>query len=267
MEAVNGEQVTEIEPLNTKKTLPEHLQSFKRNITVEPVGFLILTSSVLASICTQKLSLEKTCRVNLNFGDEICDSLIKKQSGNNSQYERMLQEYVTHIISLKVIVEYATPSLIITFLGAWSDLTGRRIVILIIPIVAHILQCISNMLNVMLFNQLPVEVLLFLDAFLHGIGGGWSLVFIGIFSYISDITTVKERTYRLGYVNFCAFVSVPIGLAMSGFILKNFGYYGVYGFSITLHTVNLMYVLLKLKDPPRSDEQKMVSFFFYFIRK
>jgi PCFT/HCP family folate transporter-like MFS transporter 1/3 len=42
----------------------------------------------------------------------------------------------------------------------------------------------------------------------------------GVFSYIADITTEEERTLRIGIVNLCFSLGVPIGMAFSGILLK-----------------------------------------------
>lgn len=46
------------------------------------------------------------------------------------------------------------------------------------------------------------------------------LFFKGVFSYIADITTEEERTLRIGIVNLCFSLGVPIGMAFSGILLK-----------------------------------------------
>lgn len=43
---------------------------------------------------------------------------------------------------------------------------------------------------------------------------------MGVFSYIADITTEEERTLRIGFVNLCFSLGVPIGMAFSGVLLK-----------------------------------------------
>lgn len=50
--------------------------------------------------------------------------------------------------------------------------------------------------------------------------GGWFTMLMGVFSYIADITTEEERTLRIGFVNLCFSLGVPIGMAFSGVLLK-----------------------------------------------
>lgn len=43
---------------------------------------------------------------------------------------------------------------------------------------------------------------------------------MGVFSYVADITTKEERTLRIGIVNLCISLGVPVGMAFSGILLK-----------------------------------------------
>lgn len=43
---------------------------------------------------------------------------------------------------------------------------------------------------------------------------------IGIFSYLADVTTEKERTYRIGLISIVYTISVPFGMAFSGILLR-----------------------------------------------
>ncbi|XP_073951268.1 lysosomal proton-coupled steroid conjugate and bile acid symporter SLC46A3-like [Choristoneura fumiferana] len=263
----------ETEPLRAqeetpKLTLRQRISYVSKHITVEPAGVLVLSASIFAAVCTQTLQLEKACRVNLNLGDEICTSLRNQDSDNNTQYEIKVQQYVATRLAWRSAIQSVIPCIILIFVGAWSDMTGRRIIVIMVPLFGEILQCISNIINVIFFDELPVEVLIFFDVFFPAILGGWSTLFLGLFSYMGDITTVENRTHRLGFVQFCTFVGLPIGMGLSGVVLKKFGYYAVYGTSLIIHLINVTYISLRLKDPERTKEQKKHDGqgFLHFIR-
>lgn len=58
------------------------------------------------------------------------------------------------------------------------------------------------------------------EALFPGLAGGWFTMLMGLFSYVADITTEDERTLRIGIVNLCFSLGVPIGMACSGILLK-----------------------------------------------
>lgn len=56
------------------------------NITVEPMLACYIIPSVLAGLATQNLNLEKACRVNLDYGDTVCDALMRRETANYTEY-------------------------------------------------------------------------------------------------------------------------------------------------------------------------------------
>ncbi|KAI5645165.1 major facilitator superfamily domain-containing protein [Phthorimaea operculella] len=57
------------------------------------------------------------------------------------------------------------------------------------------------------------------------------------------------------------------GTGLSGYLIKNFGYYAGFSVSLCFHIINFTYIACFLKDPPRSIEQKKHDHkgFFYKI--
>lgn len=68
-----------------KMSFREKLKYIFSNITVEPIVICYVMPSVLSSLATQNINLEKACRVNLNYGNEICDALSNRQTSNYTQ--------------------------------------------------------------------------------------------------------------------------------------------------------------------------------------
>lgn len=246
----------------TKKKVCETVCHVLRNTTVEPCMLLFIMSCILSMISTQNLNLEKACRVNLNFTDEICSSLKMQEAGNQNEYEREAQKLLTSAMAKRTYISATIPCLLALFVGAWSDKTGHRKFFMIIPIMGQILVCLNNMINVYFFHQLSLEVLVFSEAVLEGLSGGWCICFLSMFSYISAITTDVNRTFRMGLLNFTLTVGFPMGMGISGVLLKNYGYYGCYGLSASLQFLNLIYSIFILKDPKRNKEQKKVILFY-----
>lgn len=243
-----------------KRSCSETCAYVLKNVTVEPTMALFVLSCVLMMLTTQNLSLEKACRVNLNFTEEICHSLKIQDIESQNEYEKATQQLLTKFIAARTYITATIPCALALLVGSWSDKTGHRKIFLIIPIVGQILAGISNMVNYYFFLQLRLEVLVFTEAAFESITGGWCVAFFTMFAYISAITTEKTRTFRMGLINFSLTVGFPIGMGISGVLLKKTGYYGSYGLVIGLHFINLMYNIFWLKDPERTPEQKQVIF-------
>ncbi|OWR45015.1 adenylate cyclase [Danaus plexippus plexippus] len=273
MSADTGKVLPEEEPLKNRenkkndfesKGFFEKLTYLKSNVTVEPIFAGIVIPSMLARLAIQNLNMDKTCRLKLNFGEEICDALLERK-GNLTYYEGEVQKVISSIETWKSVIQTALPTILVIFMGAWSDRTGNRKLCILLPIVGEFLVCISNILSVVFFNDISVEVTMFLEAIFPAITGGWVMVFLGVFSYVGDITDEKTRTFRVGLVNLCLTAGIPIGVSLSGILLKLWGYYGIFATSglIYLTTFTYGYIYLEKQTKPgidKSEKAKPVTF-------
>ena len=80
--AINKTKLDEKRP----STWREKLDNVIKNITVEPVVAAYIMPSVLSNLATQNLNLEKACRVNMNYGDDVCDALTRRETANYTMY-------------------------------------------------------------------------------------------------------------------------------------------------------------------------------------
>lgn len=258
-------ELNEKAPLKGNTELVERKSCVQRccfifsNITVEPCMFLFVFPLIVCILTSQNLILEKTCRVSLNFSEEICDSLKLQTIEGENQYERDVQHIVTKTMAWRTYITASLPCLLSLFIGAWSDKTGHRKMFFMYTLTGQILVCINGVINTYFLRQLPLEVFVFSEAILDGLSGSWCVSFLTIYSYISAITTNENRTFRMGVISFCVTVGFPVGMGLSGILLRKLGYYGCYGVAGSLYMINLLYTTTILKDPQRSAEQKSVS--------
>ncbi|CAK1603867.1 unnamed protein product [Parnassius mnemosyne] len=241
---------------NKKKSLKEKIAYIKDNITLEPVLAGYVIPGVLSRLATQNLNLDKACRVNLKYGDAVCDALIAKEGNMYQKEELNIQELIASMETWKNIILTALPSFLILFLGAWSDRTGKRKICILLPIVGDLLACLSNILNAYFFYELPVQVTMFFEAFFPAITGSWITTYMGAFSYISDISSEETRTFRVGIANLCLTAGGPIGTALSGILLKYIGYYGIFTLSSILYVCSICHGIFYIKDPQRKIQDK-----------
>lgn len=271
--STNGDHSSpEAQPLKEEKARKDNFENknffqklwyLKRNITVEPIMAGLIISSMLSRLVIQNLNLDKACRVRLNYTDDICDSLIKQKKSNFTLYEGEVQKIISSIEAWKSIVQTALPIILVIIMGAWSDRTGNRKLCILLPIFGEFLVCISNILSTFFFYEISIEVTMFLEAFFPAITGGWVMVYLGVFSYVSDITDAESRTFRIGLVNLCLTGGVLIGTALSGILLKFLGYYSIFTLSGTIYllTFTYGYFYLKTKTKPGIEDNKQVSSF------
>ncbi|CAH0407601.1 unnamed protein product [Chilo suppressalis] len=255
------EKQPEEEPLKEKEEKPksddksffERLWAIKSNITVEPVLAGLIIPSMLARLAIQNLNLDKACRVKLNYGDMVCDALIDR-TGNYSDEEANVQKVISNIEAWKSVVQTAIPTILVIFMGAWSDRSGNRKICIILPLIGELMVCISNIVSVFFFYEISVEVTMFFEAFFQAISGGWVMIYLGVFSYISDVTNEETRTFRVGLVNLCMTAGIPIGTALSGILLKWWGFYGIFAASATVYIITLIYSCICLESKTKHND-------------
>ncbi|CAB0044529.1 unnamed protein product [Trichogramma brassicae] len=234
--------------------LREKARFIVRNITVEPLVALYIIPSVLAALATQNLNLEKACKVNLGYSDLVCASLSARNTTGYAHEEAAVQGLVASMQTWKTALQSFFPSILIVFMGAWSDRTGLRKPCMMLPIVGEFLTSVSLIACTYWFYELPMEAAGVFEALWPALTGGWFTMIMGTFSYIGDVTSVESRTVRVGAVNAFLSLGVPIGMALSGVLYIELGFYGVFGIATVCYVLSFLYGLLVIKEAPRSRE-------------
>lgn len=198
------------------------------NISVEPVMVCLILPCIMSVIATQNLTLEKSCRVNLALGKDICDALI---TGNESYpgyktHEVAVQKLAATMSIWKNIIMSLFPACLLLFLGSWSDRHWRRKPCMLISMLGEIAACLGNILCVYFFYETPLEALILAESLPTVFSGGWFSLFLGIYSYIGNITDEKTRTVRIGAIHTLYTISFCVGTSLSGILYTHIGYFG-----------------------------------------
>lgn len=269
LDAVKANAMPEEVPLTTdpkiniqEMTFMQKSKYLKSNITVEPALALFIMPSVLALMATQNLNLDKACRVNLGFDDNVCTALRLRKRDNYTLEEDEVQKLIASVQGWKSVIHTAVPTLLMLFIGAWSDKTGQRKICMLLPIFGEIMTCVFNLINTYFFYDVSVEWTVFMEVICPSLTGGWYTMFLGTFSYLGDITSVQTRTFRLGILNLCMTIGFPVGLGLSGVMLKYLGYYGVFTISGLMLCLNFCYVLFRIEDHTWLGNKRRVRIIF-----
>lgn len=219
------------------------------NITVEPLLAFFIVSSVLGNLTTQNLNLQKSCRVNLNMSDAICTALEQRNKSNYTlDQEAKVQELVTDMTMWQSVIQHTIPCIFVIFIGSWSDRTRKRKPVLLLPIFGELVRVLGLLVCVFYFYELPMEIAGLVESVPGSLTGGWMIMFMGVFTYISDVTTVKMRTLRIGVLNLSLTIGISFGIALSGILYQKLGFYGIYSICSTLYFLGILYGFFYLKD-------------------
>lgn len=234
-----------------KLTFHEKVTYIRTNITVEPMLALYTIPSVLASLATQNLSLEKACRVNLGYSDQVCDALAVRDTANYTLEETEVQRLTASMAGWKTFIQSALPAMIILFVGSWSDRHGRRKPCMLLPIVGEFLTSIGLLICTFFYYELPIQAATFSEAVFPAVTGGWFVMFMAVFTYIADVTSEVDRTFRIGVVNVFFSIAIPIGMALSGVAYRLIGFYGVFSLACVMYVCSFYCGWKLVKEEPK----------------
>lgn len=92
------------------------------------------------------------------------------------------------------------------------------------------LSFIAYLVATVFFNQLPLQFSSVLGKLLPAITGGTNLMFMGVYSYLTEMTAEQDRTFRFGI--FAVFVPlIPIvSIPFAGILFQKLRYISKYPF-------------------------------------
>ncbi|XP_013162965.1 PREDICTED: proton-coupled folate transporter-like [Papilio xuthus] len=223
-----------------------------RETTVEPCLFTFMLCTALSSLAVQNMHLEKSCRVNFQYSDDICDRIRDRNTTGLENELNNVQSLVAKVVAWKFPLQTAIPAVMVLFIGAWSDKTKKRKIFILFPFIGEIVANIGLLLATYYFKELSLTATALIEALPAAFTGSYIIIFMGMFSFMADRTTIEERTFRLGVVTICVSLGTPTGTALSGILLKMLGYYGMFSLLLVLHTFSFLYGVFRLEDilPP-----------------
>lgn len=236
-------------PKKVPKTFSEKVKFAFRNITVEPVLLCYTFPSVMSSIAMQNLNLDKACRVNLGLNGSICDALeARNTSGYGVQDEQDVQILVSEMNTYKNVFQSVLPSLVLLFVGSWSDYHKLQKPCILMALIGDAASTVCFLISTFFFYQLPLEFNCFAESVPQGLSGGWFVMSMAVYSYISNITDTETRTFRIGIVQITWNLFYIMGTAFSGVLLQKIGYYGIFSLALVLYTAAILYTCFFIKE-------------------
>jgi len=221
----------------------------KRIFSIELAIAIHAFSSGLHNVIRTNLLIEKTCRVNLNFTDTVCDNINLHDKENDE-----VQEEVT-TINLYYTFLSALPCILVSLIiGPWSDRHGRKPVLLV-PILGHIIAQFVYIANVYFWSARAEYNLI---SALYSLFGGTTTLLIGVYSYIADTTTTDTRTSRVAVLDVAIIGGYTAGNFLSAVVYENWGFYGTFGTTICLLVAVFFFILFCLDESRKPVAQSVL---------
>ncbi|CAD5121553.1 DgyrCDS10052 [Dimorphilus gyrociliatus] len=194
-------------------------------------------SPVLISQFIYELTSEK-----YNFNDNGASAC--SNDTNSTTLQETVQTESSHFMMYINIATMAPSILMTIFLGAFSDINGRKISI-VISISCAGLAFFAY--DIFIFFRISRKYFV-LPGLIQGLGGGWIALYMATFSYLSDTTSIETRSFRVTLMEAAAGVTVTLSQIIMGLAIKKLGY--LYSFLIIqgILAISLIITVVFLED-------------------
>ncbi|XP_013187759.2 proton-coupled folate transporter [Amyelois transitella] len=240
-----------------KLTIIQKIKMIKEFFTVEPFLLCYILPMMILSITVQKFNTEKACLADLNYSQEICDQIQQGVSSDNDTTSVLLEasEVAIDINTWKEPLTKFVPAVLMLNVGAWSDRTGNRKALMMVPIFGDFLASLGYLLSTYYFIEWPLWITALIEALCSTFTGGLVIAISGAYSYVADVTTPESRTFRIGLVAVIVTLGIPVGTSVGGILTESIGYYGTFGVGSTLYLLGFIYAYFRIHDVKRVKEE------------
>ncbi|XP_035794014.1 proton-coupled folate transporter-like [Anopheles albimanus] len=214
-----------------------------RKISVEPTMFLYMMAFMLTSVVEQAFFLYKACTVDHGYSHDICLNIEQYQD-----IKKEVQVTTSTFHQWNNIAMYVVPIFLAMFLGAWSDRRGRKLP-LVLGLCGKLFYSVMIVVNTRMPTW-PVEYIIYTATLPSVLTGADIAIFASCFAYISDITTVEQRTLRITILDATYLSTMPIGVALGNVIFNHTGksYTIMFTINASLLACSIVYSVFFLKS-------------------
>lgn len=235
-------------------------------VTVEPVMFLYFFGLYLITPLFQQYYLKRYSldalqntsypwTQNETNGTQCIDKdKVNYYTGDNTTYGSVVERDATLIFVLRSLASTSLVIITTLIMGPLSDRYGRRVVILLVAVGA-LLQGFGSLAIV--YFKLDLYYFVIIGAF-EGLFGNFASLLMACFSYVSDISSGKWRTMRLGIVESVLFLSGLLALPLGGFWFQKLDcdiVYPLYLYLACNFTI-IVYTVLFLPESLTNEERR-----------
>ncbi|XP_011268476.2 thymic stromal cotransporter homolog [Camponotus floridanus] len=237
-----------------------------KHISVEPAMWFYMLAFMFTSVVEQDFFRHKACRVDHGYSEEICSKL---NDNNNTAIKTEVQITVSEFHQWDDIAGHVMPIILAMFFGNWSDRRGRKLP-LVLGLTGKFIYSFMIVINTVM-DSWNLNMVVYTATLPMSLLGGDVAIFASCFAYISDISSVKQRTMRITILDVIYLSTIPSGVALGSYVfnhLDNLPYTIMFIINATLLALAIIYSLMRLKwqtsprqQPLPTDTNLLVDFF------
>ncbi|XP_045524235.1 proton-coupled folate transporter-like isoform X2 [Pieris brassicae] len=220
------------------------------------VGAMIAIN--LGQTSLQNFYLRTACTVDLGKSPEICSNGV----GEEFRAAEVASQVVVSSVNVsRSFVGSLISTIVLLFVGPWSDCSGRRKPLLIIPLLGMCVMT-TGLLLMLTFPGASTLQVLYTVQIPISLGGNFGLLLAAAFSHIGDVchATGRDVTRTMGTHRAAVQIAHVIGSIGGPLLYRKLGFYGVFPLVLVLQIASLIYVVLKIKDVNVNTENQVSVF-------
>ncbi|XP_068173365.1 proton-coupled folate transporter-like [Antennarius striatus] len=217
-------------------------------VSVEPVMFLSMFAMILqAPLSTEYLwdRLSEDIGYNRSESRSNCTNSSVPVDPLQKEVETLTAHWNLYIS----LAGFCLGLLVVPLLGSWSDLAGRRTV-LILPNLGLALQAAFYL--VVMYLKLPVGYFL-VGRLLSGLMGDFNAILAGCFSHVADISDSKSLTFRMAILESCLGISGMLASIIGGQWKQAQGYINPFWLVLASYLASALYAYLFVRESVQVD--------------
>ncbi|XP_076653091.1 putative peptidoglycan muropeptide transporter SLC46 [Halictus rubicundus] len=226
-----------------------------REISVEPTMWLFMMAYMITSVVEQAFFVHKSCRVDHGYSEEVCSNL-----NDNETIKSAVQVTVSEFHQWNNIAGHVVPIILAMFFGNWSDRRGRKL-LLIMGLVGKFVYSFMIVIN-SLMDTWNLNTVVYTATLPMGMLGGDVAIFGSCFAYLSDISSVKQRTMRIMLLDVVYLSTMPTGVALGSYLYTHIvkaSYTNMFIINASLLILSIVYSLIVLKWQTLPQQQSLLG--------
>lgn len=227
-----------------------------KKVTIELLVVIYLITVKLAEPAIKTMELEKSCKVTNHFNNTVCKLILNSAFQDIKHQNFQVQESISKMNIWLAPITTIMPTLMILFLGSYSDKHHVRKPFLLIPLAGEFLSNIGCLICAVFMNDISLEMLGVIRHVIPSLFGGHTVFLMATYSYIVDVSSVETRTVRVGVVRLLIHFTNIITKATSGIVFQQIGYYGILATALLSSLVGLIYGVCCVSEPRKLKEGK-----------
>ncbi|XP_059053576.1 proton-coupled folate transporter-like [Achroia grisella] len=227
----------------------------KWRLLLEPALAGSMIAINLGQTSLQNFYLRTACTVDLGYSTEICSKGVGEEFRTA---EAASQVVVTNVNVSRSFIGSLISAIVLLFLGPWSDCSGRRKPLLIMPLIGMSIMT-TGVLLMIIFPGASTAQVLYTVQIPISLGGNFGLLLAAAFSHIGDVchATGRDVTRTMGGHRAVIQISQVVGAVLGPVLYRNLGFYAVFPFVLLLQLSSLFYVIYAVKDVNINSDNKV----------